>query len=373
MHVGLNLIYLMPGRTGGMETVARELIPALAAARPDVRLTAFVNREAAAEQGPWRDAADWVLLPVRASSRVDWVRGEQTLLPRAAAAAGVDVLHSLGATAPMWGRFRRVLSIYDFNYKLYPETHNALYGRGLDLLVRLGARRSDRVITCSQSTRRDAERLLSISGDLIDVVPLGLGAQRAVTPTPEPELRRRYGLDPRRPVVLTFSDRRPHKNLMRLIEAAQQGDYVLAIPGYATPYESELRARIAALRLEQRVRLLPWVDDADREGLYELATAFVFPSLYEGFGLPVLEAMVRGVPVACSNAASLPEVAGDAALLFDPVDTRAITVAIERILRDPTDAERLRVAGRKQAARFSWAATATGTLAAYERALAPAL
>src|SRR5258708_3599336 len=145
----------MPGRTGGMEAVARELIPALAAARPGLRLTAFVNRETAAEQGPWREAAEWVPLPVRATSRLDWVRGEQTLLPRAASAAGVELLHSLGATAPFWGGFRRVVSIYDFNYKLFPDSHSALYGRGLDLLVRLGARRSHRVIACSESTRRD--------------------------------------------------------------------------------------------------------------------------------------------------------------------------------------------------------------------------
>jgi glycosyltransferase involved in cell wall biosynthesis len=368
-HVGLNLVYLVPGQTGGMETVARELIPALAVARPDMRLTAFVNREAAEEQGPWRDAAEWVPLPVRARSRVDWVRAEQTMLPRAAAAAGVELVHSIGATAPLWGRFRRVLSIYDFTYKLYPESHNAVYGRGLDLLVRLGVRRSHRVITCSQNTRRDAQRLLSARGETVDVVPLGLGAQSTVEPTPEPELRERVGIEQGRPVVLTFSDRRPHKNLRRLIEAAQHGDYHLVIPGYSTPHERELRELISALDLEQRVRLLPWVEDADREGWYRLATVFVFPSLYEGFGLPVLEAMARGVPVACSNAASLPEVAGDAALLFDPLDTQAITAAIERLLRDPQEAERLRVAGREQAARFSWAATAAGTLASYDRAL----
>jgi len=96
---------------------------------------------------------------------------------------------------------------------------------------------------------------------------------------------------------------------------------------------------------------------------------FVFPSLYEGFGLPVLEAMRRGVPVACSNRSSLPEVAGDAALLFDPEDPRAITAAIERLLRDPAEAQRLRSAGREQAARFTWAATARATVASYERAL----
>jgi glycosyltransferase involved in cell wall biosynthesis len=369
VHIGLNLIYLMPGRTGGMETVARELIPALAAARPDVRLTAFVNREAAGEQGPWREAAEFVPLPVRASSRVDWVRGEQTLLPRAAATAGVELLHSLGATAPFWGPFRRVVSIYDFNYKLYPETHNRFYGLGLDLLVRFGARRSDRILTCSESTGRDAERVLGVARERIDVVALGLGAGRDVAPTPEPELRSRFELDPARRIVLTFSDRRPHKNLLRLIDSARDGAHLLVIAGYVTAYERELRARIAELGLEERVRLLPWVSDADREGLYALASAFVFPSLYEGFGLPVLEAMARGVPVACSNAASLSEVAGVAALLFDPHDTRAMASAVARLLDDPREAERLRVAGRERAAQFSWAATAAGTLACYERAL----
>lgn len=361
----------MPGRTGGMETVARELIPALAAARPDLRLTAFVNRETASEQGPWREAAEWVTLPVRASNRLDWVRGEQTLLPRAAAAAGVEVLHSLGATSPFWGGpFRRVLNIYDFNYRLYPETHNRIYGRGLDLLVRFGAHRSHRIIACSQSTRGDAERLLGVAGERIDVVPLGLGARSSVAPTPEPELRERFALGPGRRIALTFSDRRPHKNLMRLLEALGEDDWQLVIAGYQTPYERELRARIAALGLEQRVRLLPWVPDADREGLYALASVFVFPSLYEGFGLPVLEAMARGIPVACSNAASLPEVAGDAALLFDPRDTAAIAAAIERLLGDDSLREGLRLAGRERAARFTWERTAQLTLASYQRAFA---
>ncbi|MDQ6807069.1 MAG: glycosyltransferase family 4 protein, partial [Actinomycetota bacterium] len=248
-------------------------------------------------------------------------------------------------------------------------THNRLYGLGLDLLVRLGARRSDRILACSRSTGSDAERLLSVPGERIDVVPLGLGAGRDVAPTRAPELRERFGLDPARQVVLTFSDRRPHKNLMRLIDATREGAHLLVIAGYVTAYERELRTRIAALGLEQRVRLLPWVSDADREGLYALASAFVFPSLYEGFGLPVLEAMARGVPVACSTAASLPEVAGDAALLFDPDDTRAIATAVARLLSDRREAERVRTAGRERASQFSWEATAAGTLACYERTL----
>jgi len=113
-----------------------------------------------------------------------------------------------------------------------------------------------------------------------------------------------------------------------------------------------------------------WLDAADLEGLYAVATLVVFPSLHEGFGLPVLEAMVRGVPVACSDRSSLPEVAGDAALLFDPEDTGAIRAAIERLLADPAERERLIRRGRERAAGFTWERTAELTAATYERALA---
>ena len=170
-----------------------------------------------------------------------------------------------------------------------------------------------------------------------------------------------------------MSAKRPHKNLERLLEAlaaiAAERRPVLVIPGYATPYEAVLRERADALGVRDDVRWLGWVSGPELEGLYALADAFVFPSLYEGFGLPVLEAMRRGVPVACSDRSSLPEVAGHAALLFDPEDPRAMTVAIERLLSDRAEADRLRAAGRAQAARFTWGATARATAASYDRVL----
>jgi glycosyltransferase involved in cell wall biosynthesis len=161
---------------------------------------------------------------------------------------------------------------------------------------------------------------------------------------------------------------------MRLLEAWARlpGDArpVLVLPGYSTPHEVELRSRAAQLGLEPDVRCLDWVSPADLEGLYALASSFVFPSLYEGFGLPVLEAMTRGVPVACSDRGSLAEVAGSAALLFDPESPQAIADAVQLILGDQEFATGLSLAGREHAERFTWKATAEATLLSYRRALA---
>jgi glycosyltransferase involved in cell wall biosynthesis len=372
MHVGLNLVFLVPGEQGGMEVYARELLRALPAARPDLRITAFVNREARAAGGEWDEFADVVEVPVFARSRVQWVRGEQQLLPGLARRAGIDVLHSLASTAPAHGRFRRVVTIHDLLYRVVPDAHFGVLGLGMRVLIPTAAHRSHRVIVDSQSTRADVRRFLHVPERKLDVVALGVGTTTAGEPEAAGGLRERHALGARR-VVLSVSAKRPHKNLLRLLEALAAIPAgrrpMLVVPGYPTPYEATLRERAAALGITADVRLLDWVSGAELEGLYALADVFVFPSLYEGFGLPVLEAMRRGVPVACSDRSSLPEVAGDAALLFDPDDARAITAAIERVLGDPVEARRLRDAGRAQARRFTWAATARATAASYDRAM----
>ena len=148
---------------------------------------------------------------------------------------------------------------------------------------------------------------------------------------------------------------------------------MLVLPGYPTEYERELRERACVLGVDADVRFPAWVSAEELEGLWAIARAFVFPSLYEGFGLPVLEAMARGVPVACSNTSSLPEVAGDVALLFDPHDEAAIAASLQRLLGDPLLVEGLRVRGLERARLFTWERTARLTLESYARAagLAP--
>jgi glycosyltransferase involved in cell wall biosynthesis len=174
-------------------------------------------------------------------------------------------------------------------------------------------------------------------------------------------------------VILSVSAKRTHKNLRRLIQALalvreQVPDAVLVLVGNPTPHEEELKAEVAALGLDDAVRFPAYVDAADLEGLYRLASVVAFPSLLEGFGLPILEAMRRGVPVVSSNVSSLPEVGGDAVRYFDPLDTHAIAAALIEVLTDDDLARRLVGAGTARAELFTWERTAAETFASYERA-----
>ena len=374
MNVGLNLVYLVPGEIGGMETYARELIPAVAAQAPGIEMTAFINLEAAERGLDLGAHVRTVVVPVHARNRVEWVRGEQQHLPRLGRRARIDLLHSLASTAPARGAFARVTTIHDLIYRRFPEAHFGIRTLGMRVLVPLAARRSDRIIADSRSTAQDIERFLGVRPEKIDVIHLGYQDRPSLPVQAEPELevRRRWGLGDR-PLVLTLSAKRPVKNLVRLLEALAllpvERRPVLMMPGYATPYEQHLRERAHGLGIEQDIRMPGWIPEEQVEGLWRSATCFVFPSLYEGFGLPVLEAMGRGVPVACSDRSSLPEVAGDAARFFDPEQPRAIADALELLLADERERAELVRLGFEQANRFTWAETARRTLASYERAL----
>ncbi len=369
LHVGLNLVFLTPGEQGGMEIYARELIRRLAR-RDDLRLTAFVNRDG--QGGGWGEGVEEVLVPVHASDRKQWVIGEQVHLPRLAARAGVEIVHSLASTAPLRGAFKRITTIHDLNYKLVPGTHFGVRGLAMAVLVPAAAHRSHRIVVDASSTVDDLVRHLRVKRAKVDVVPLGVNERPPVTPTSETRLRAQLELGDR-PVLLTVSAKRPHKNLARLIEAharLAQPRPVLVLPGYPTPYEAELRAVADRLGTTPDLRFVDWVSDEDLEGLYALAGVFAFPSLYEGFGLPPLEAMARGVPVVTSDRGSLAEVVGDAALVVDPESVDAIAAALARLLSDGAECDRLRALGRERASGFTWERTAALTVDAYRRTVA---
>jgi glycosyltransferase involved in cell wall biosynthesis len=373
-RVALNLLYLVPREVGGTEVYARRLVHSLAAAYPDVDWVVFAGTEAApslAEEG-WPDCVRIKPVPLRARIKPARVGFEMSVVPVLAARERADVLHSFGTTSPLVGRVPRVVTIHDLIFRHYRGDFPLASRLALDALVPLGGRRADRVIVYSEATKRDVVSECRVDPTSIDVVPLGPG-MRDFDVTPEGELRERLGLGDG-PVILTVAPPLPHKNLDRLLDAhrmlgSMDPAPVLALVGHAGREGDALRARIVALGLEDRVRVTGWISNEDLEGLYRVAACCAYPSLYEGFGLPVLEAMRRGTPVACSNATSLPEVVGDAAELFDPLDVAAIAASVRRVLEDRALAADLVERGTRRAAEFTWERTAEGTMDSYRRAV----
>jgi glycosyltransferase involved in cell wall biosynthesis len=363
-HVGINALFLEP-RMGGLDTYARELIPNLLRARPGLRLSVYVNARGREhlEREPWSGEARLVshpLLGVRGTRAI----AELTALGAIAGRDGVDVLHSLALTAPLRTRAASVVTLADTTWITAPSRQGAATYRMWRAVVPRVARAADRVIAISEAGADDVVRHLGVERSKIDVTPLGIDESAPVAPAPD--ARSRLAI-PDGPFVLSVGTRKEHKNLVRLVEAmAQVPGVSLVLAGNATPLDAQLRA--TAERLGVQLALVDFVAAADLEALYAEASAFVLPSLNEGFGLPVLEAMRRGVPTATSDRSSLPEVAGDAALLFDPYEPDSIAAAVRRLLCDDALRARLRAEGPVRASRFTWLATAEATLRSYERA-----
>ncbi len=373
MRVGLNLLYLVPGETGGRESYARELVPAMIEQAPELELVAFVNRDAGPslvrELGPRIRAVE---LPVSPHARGRWALGELVLVAAAARRAKVDVLHSMANFAPPWGPFRSVVTIHDLQYLAVPELLSWPMRTGTAAMVSLAARRADRIIAVSVAGREEIVAGLGVERERIDVIHNGVRRPPASASTAG--VRERHGLGQRR-FVLAVATNLPHKNLPVLIGAlASIGPAerpALVIAGQGTD-DGALRAQAVSAGVGDDVRLLGSCAGEELDALYALADCLVLPTLHEGFGLPVLEAMARSLPVACSGIPALREVAGDAALYFDPRDPTQIAARIGELLTDDELTARLRNAGRARATAFSWAKSAKETLASYRRAL-PAL
>jgi len=379
LRVGLNVVYLNPA-AGGAGTYARELVPALLSVEPGIRLTAFVSKEVPDwfTDAPWASEVDFVRFPINithgppgtfvVNSAFYW-----GVMPVMAARRRLDVVHGLAnIVPPIQPRVATVATILDLIWIHYPKTMDRSGTWGMKLSSGPSMRRADRVIAISEAAKADMVETIGLDPARIDVTLLGVRLDETAAPTPEAELRESLGLGSSR-VVLCVAQKREHKNLANLVRAVaglEDDDAKLVLVGSPTPYEAELRDLARELGAEDRVAFPEWLSENDLEGLYRLAACFVLPSFMEGFGLPILEAMRRDVPVACSDASSLPEVAGDAAELFDPHDPAAIGAAIARILGDADLAARLVERGRERCRTFTWEATARATLESYRRAIA---
>ncbi len=357
---------------GGLDTYVRALVPELARLAPEVAFSVFCNprgREYLRGEG-WGRQIELVTHPLLGRPKLKAL-SELTLLG-AVAGRAVDLLHSVALTAPLRTRAVNVVTLADLTWIVAPDPGEAGTIRLWRLIVPPVARRADRILTLSQAGAEHVVEYLGVPRSRIDVVALASGGSDLLTPTPAAQLRAQLGLGAG-PVILTVSAKKVNKNLERLIRAMVQvvgvlPDAVLVLPGNPSPHERDLRRIVEELGLQANVVFPDYVDAHDLEGLYALASCFVFASINEGFGIPILEAMRRGVPVACSRATALPEVAGDAARYFDPYSVPDIAEALLELLRDRELAAELVARGRARQATFTWEATARGTLESYARA-----
>lgn len=374
VHVGLNALFLEPRNIGGTETYTRELVRELGRCAPDWRFTLYMSREGAAVPWDLPRNISVSIAPVRAVSRPQRLAWELVALPVIARRDGLDLLHSLGTTQPILCPVPTVVTVHDLIYEHFPEAFPGVRARVLGAVMPRMVRRADRVIADSRATAADLSRVYGVPPGSIDVIYLGPGRSPIVVPEEEAKfVRARLGVVPGR-YVLSVATTQPHKNLDRLIEAmamvsdAERDARLVLVGARGTALDS-LRATATARGLSETVVFTGWIEDRALDALFAGARAFVYPSLCEGFGLPLLEAMERGVPVISSAFTSLPEVGGDAVEYCDATDPTDIARAILAVLRDDGLARSLVDRGNQRLDQFSWRRAADETLATYRKVL----
>ena len=302
---------------------------------------------------------------------------QQWAIPRILRRLGVDLYHSPYYLMPYRPGLPTVVTMYDLIPLLFPQYVSPPARLLFRWMTALALRTASHVIVISQATRRDLLTFYHLPTQKVTAIPLA--ADPAFHPQPPAEVervRRQYALPEN--YLLYLGINKPHKNLAQLIDAFSRitfhvsrltfhaSRFTLIIAGAWDSRYPEPRQQVEALGLENVVRFLGPVPEADLPALYSGATLFVFPSLYEGFGLPVLEAMACGVPVICSNTSSLPEIAGQATIMVNPLDVEGLAAAMERVLGDQALQEEMIGKGMMQSGTFSWERTARETLQVYE-------
>jgi len=378
MRIGLNALFFIPNELDGLGVYLINLVHHLAQAAPQHEYILFVSKESKQFFTNLPSCMEVVVLPVPAKIRPARVLAEQLILPFYIRTKKIDLLHSLAFTAPLFTPCPSVVSIHDMGFHHWSERFSSFSSLIQRKLIPAVARRSCHIITMSHYAKREIALELGIQPSRISVIYEAYDGHRFQQMAGDhrklaKSLTTRYGLT--KPYILSIASLFPHKNLEGLIRAyaylvAEHGiQHQLLLVGHKRNAYTRIFTLIDGLNLSDRVVLTGFVPDEDIPLLYALADVYVFPSFYEGFGLPLLEAMACGTPIVSSNATSLPEIAEDAALLIDPYNIRAMATGIYQALTDQSLRATLIKRGLKRVRYFSWYKTAEETLKMYETCL----
>lgn len=363
MRIGVNLLYLIPELVGGTEVYASGLLSGLAGLNTAHEYLVFVNEESAAWPLPPGREFVRVVCPVRARNRPKRYFYEQTRLPRQLARYRLDLVHSLGYVGPLRSPCPSLVTVPDVNFLAVGHTMPGYKRMALGFFCRQSLKRAAAVITISEFSRQAIASLGVIGRENIFVTPLGPRQGQPVPDRSDIEaIQALYGLSG--PYWAAFGGGAVHKNIPGLLQAfsglGRTLSRKLLLIGHLPP-------DVQATAIGEEVISTGYVPAEHVLPLLAGAELFVLPSRYEGFGLPVLEAQQAGVPVLCSSAGSLPEVAGEAAVFFNPDSPADMRQKMVAVAQDQNLRDRLRQMGFENLRRFSWQGTAQATLAVYER------
>lgn len=352
-RIGVNALYLIPGGVGGTEIYLRELVAALAGIDSENEYFVFANLETGPDLTPKRANFQWKPQAVHAKSRPARITWEQTILPLEASRFKLDVLFNPGFTSPIVAPCPCVTVFHDLQHKWHPE-----HFRWFDLpfwrfFLWASVQRAAGIIAVSEATRADLLRFYRVPEARIRVIHHGVDPALF-------DLRREH----LERFVLCVSTLHPHKNIDRLIRAyaREKRDFRLTIAGMRGFHAEAIDRLIDQLDVRERVTLTGWISRPELYDLYDRALACIYPSTFEGFGMPVLEGLAAGVPVACSDIPPLREVAGGTALYFDPLHEDALASGLARIVSEEPLRAKLARSGRERARGFTWERAARQTL-----------
>lgn len=362
MRIGLNLLYLLPGQVGGTETYASELLNSLAKIESIDEYYIYVNNESKNFPLPNSPRFIRVACPVAATSRVKRYFFEQAILPLIAWKHKIQVLHSLGYVGPIITFQNHIITIHDANFvrlsSLMSRIKRWIYGT----VIRCAARTCDHVITISEFSKKELTELLGVPEDKMSVIHHG-------TPLPPEPVEPRTSTKFPRPYILTLGGGSRHKNIRAFTQAFARacGEFPhhLVIAGHLQDSFDGL-PEVLALKESGRILITGFLSNQDLDEAFRQADLFVFPTLYEGFGFPILEAQMRGVPVLCSKTASLPEIGGSSVAYFDPSSIEDMTLALTNLLKHPKLLQELASLGEVNTQRFTWDQTAKLTAGLYK-------
>jgi len=363
-------------RHAGLGRYAYELLLALIGTDPDNDYLAFFNNPSRAYIDPPLAGLSHLTTPLSYKPwRLSVLLAHIVQITQDSLFPTVDIFHATDHLLPRFAQVKSVFTLHDLIFLFHPETHKPLNRWFLTLMMPRFLRVADAIIAVSECTKRDAVRCYGVPEEKITVIYEGVNPRFCPAgPEAVAAVRQKYGLPEH--FILYVGTIEPRKNLSALLEAFVALQNRLATRDAAALrlvfvgkkgwlYEGFFR-RLRELGLEDRAFFTGYVPDEDLPAIYSAADLFVFPSLYEGFGLPVLEAMACGTPVICSDTSSLPEVAGDAALMVPPTDVRALAEAMERMLCDAQMRTTLREKGLAWVRRFTWEKTAQQTVSVYK-------